>query len=75
MRQSSAKAIAWLVLVTATGLFGSALYRQEWDVWAEAQLRKNAEPQPFALLVHERYGPKDDANHVKPAVAVVASSD
>jgi len=75
MRQSSAKAIGWLVLVTTTGLFGSALYRQEWDVWAEAQLRKNAEPQPIGLIVHERYGAKDDADEIYPTVAVVASRD
>jgi hypothetical protein len=75
MRQSSAKAIGWLVLVTATGLFWSALYRQGWDAWTEQQLRKNAEPQPFALLVLERYGPQQDADEVNPVVAVVQSGD
>ena len=75
MRQSSAKAIAWLLLVTLTALFCSALYRQEWDAWTIRQLRNNAEPQPFALLVLQRYGPQQEADAVISIVAVVASGE
>ena len=60
MRHSSAKAIGWLTLTTLTALLTSALYLQECDAWTEAQLRRNAEPAPFALHVHEGYGPPAD---------------
>src|SRR5688572_3161458 len=60
MRQSSVKAIGWLSLTTLTALLTSALCLQECDAWTEAQLRRNAEPAPFALHVRELYGPPAD---------------
>src|SRR5687768_13013973 len=60
MTERTRRAFGWFTLTTSCALFASALYRQQWDAWTDAQLRKNLEPAPIAALVF----PMDDFSEI-----------